>query len=217
MLDIELINEINIAIFPIIPLVLWALGAIFLGGCIFLFSDIVKTTGKKLAILGMERSGKTTLYNMLRTGEPGKPLQTSIEEVGDFVVKDRKIKIKKGKDIGGGESLISYYEDLIRESEIIIFIFNVSKFLNDSTYQRDTKDRLDYIYRKVKEYNKEMKNIVMIASHLDVLPDDKQKKSMEEILSVINGKLYQEMFKNNFFIISIVNNEHINKLKEKIF
>lgn len=217
MLYIESINEGNLAIIPIIPLVLWILGVIFLGGCIITVYNAVKTTGKKLAVLGMERAGKSTLYNMLRTGEPGTPLNTTIEEFGEFTIKDRKIKIKKGKDIGGGPEFIQYYEDLIKQNDIIIFIFNVSKYLNNLIYQRDTKDRLDFIYRKSKEYNKEMNNLVMIASHVDLLPSDKQKTAIKEILNTINGKQYNEMFKNNFFIISIINNEHINKLKEKIF
>lgn len=213
MLYIESINEENLAILPFIPLALWILGVVFLSGCII----IVRTTGKKLAVLGMERAGKSTLYNMLRTGEPGTHLNTTIEEYGEFTIKDRKIKIKKGKDIGGGPEFIQYYEDLIKQNEIIIFVFNVSKYLNDLIYQRETKDRLDFVYRKSKEYNKEMNNLVMIASHIDILSSDKQKTAMKEILNTISGKQYNEMFKNNFFVMNIVNNEHINKLKESIF
>lgn len=212
MLYIESINEENLAILPFIPLALWILGVVFLSGCI-----IIRTTGKKLAVLGMERAGKSTLYNMLRTGEPGTHLNTTIEEYGEFTIKDRKIKIKKGKDIGGGPEFIQYYEDLIKQNEIIIFVFNVSKYLNDLIYQRETKDRLDFVYRKSKEYNKEMNNLVMIASHIDILSSDKQKTAMKEILNTISGKQYNEMFKNNFFVMNIVNNEHINKLKESIF
>lgn len=217
MLYIESINEENLAILPFIPLVLWILGVVFLSGCIIIVYNTVRTTGKKLAVLGMERAGKSTLYNMLRTGEPGTHLNTTIEEYGEFTIKDRKIKIKKGKDIGGGLEFIQYYEDLIKQNEIIIFVFNVSKYLNDLIYQRETKDRLDFVYRKSKEYNKEMNNLVMIASHIDILSSDKQKTAMKEILNTISGKQYNEMFKNNFFVMSIVNNEHINKLKESIF
>ena len=106
---------------------------------------------------------------------------------------------------------------MIKQNEFIIFVFNVSKYLNDLIYQRETKDRLDFVYRKSKEYNKEMNNLVMIASHIDILSSDKQKTAMKEILNTISGKQYNEMFKNNFFVMSIVNNEHINKLKESIF
>lgn len=217
MLYIESINEENLAILPFIPLALWILGVVFLSGCIIIVYNTVRTTGKKLAVLGMERAGKSTLYNMLRTGEPGTHLNTTIEEYGEFTIKDRKIKIKKGKDIGGGLEFIQYYEDLIKQNEIIIFVFNVSKYLNDLIYQRETKDRLDFVYRKSKEYNKEMNNLVMIASHIDILSSDKQKTAMKEILNTISGKQYNEMFKNNFFVMNIVNNEHINKLKESIF
>lgn len=217
MLCIELINEENLAMFQFIPLIFWVLGSIFLGGCIIKVYNVVKTTGKKLAVLGMEKAGKSTLYNMLRTGEPGIHLNTTIEEYGEFTIKDRKIKIKKGKDIGGGPEFIQYYEDLIKQNEIIIFVFNVSKYLNDLVYQRDTKDRLDFVYRKSKEYNKDMNNLVMIASHIDLLSLDKQKTAVKEVLNTINGKQYNEMFKTNFFVMSIVNKEHINKLKEKIF
>lgn len=217
MLYLESVNEVNFAIIQFIPLVLWILGAIFLGGCIIVVYNAVKTTGKKLAIIGMERAGKSTLYNMLKTGEPGMPLQTSVEEIGEFTIKDRKIKIKKGKDIGGGTEFIQYYEDMIKQNEIIIFVFNVSKYLNDIIYQRDTKDRLDFVYRKSREFNKEVNNLVMLASHVDLLSSDKQKTAVKDILNTINGKQYNEMFKNNFFVMSIVNNEHINKLKESIF
>ena len=79
MLYIESINEENLAILPFIPLVLWILGVVFLSGCIIIVYNTVRTTGKKLAVLGMERAGKSTLYNMLRTGEPGTHLYTSIE------------------------------------------------------------------------------------------------------------------------------------------
>ena len=149
-LDIESIDEVNLAIIPFIPLALWILGVVFLGGCIIVIINAVKTSGKKLAIVGMQEAGKSTLYNMLRTGEPGEHLPTTIEEIAEFKVKDRDIKIKKGKDIGGGpEFIMPYYEDLIRDNEIIIFIFNVSEYLNDISYQRNTKDRLDFIYRKI--------------------------------------------------------------------
>lgn len=166
----------------------------------------------------MQEAGKSTLYNMLRTGEPGEHLPTTIEEIAEFKVKDRDIKIKKGKDIGGGpEFIMPYYEDLIRDNEIIIFIFNVSEYLNDISYQRNTKDRLDFIYRKSKEYNKKMNNLVMIASHIDILSSDKQKTAVNEILNSISGKQYQEMFKSNFFAINIIDKKHINKLIDHIF
>lgn len=217
-LDIESIDEVNLAIIPFIPLALWILGVVFLGGCIIVIINAVKTSGKKLAIVGMQEAGKSTLYNMLRTGEPGEHLPTTIEEIAEFKVKDRDIKIKKGKDIGGGpEFIMPYYEDLIRDNEIIIFIFNVSEYLNDISYQRNTKDRLDFIYRKSKEYNKKMNNLVMIASHIDILSSDKQKTAVNEILNSISGKQYQEMFKSNFFAINIIDKKHINKLIDHIF
>lgn len=224
MINTEFLNDAtSLAIFPFLPFFVplwgWVIATIFVGGCAIAIAGAVMTSGKKLTILGMSRAGKSTLYNMLKTGEPGKPDVTGFEDVSEFKIKDRNIRVKKGKDIGGGNSFLSYYEDLIKENEIIVFVFNVAKYLdsNEFLYQRETKDRLDFIYRKAKEYNKEMKNLVMIASHIDDLPEEKQKHALEEILSSIKGRQYREMFKNNFFVISLVNKEHINKLIDGIF
>jgi len=182
---------------------------------------LITTSGKTLAIIGMQMAGKTTMWNMLRNGYSDKNYSpTGKEQVGEFVLKngDRQIKIKKSLDVGGGDEYLKlYWNQLIKENEIIIFIFNIQKYLNDLEYQRQTNARLDFICEKASESNREMKNMVMIASHIDLFPSGEQKDADQKVLRAMTGKSYEKMFKENYCAINLTDKPSIDKLVNEIF
>lgn len=156
---------------------------------------------KGIVILGMKGSGKSTIYryyikNLKSEG------QTSTDEYDNFLmdIGDRKILIKKGKDIGGG---VEFFENKTvqnmitnSETDIIFFVFDTFKYLSNDIYFQDANDRIEMINRK----NNEKKYFYIIGSYLDKFNG----RSKEEIVKDINNKIsdekdYKQKFANGTF------------------
>lgn len=195
----------------IIPFLIWggvALMVAIIGGAIM-------KNGDKLAVLGMQGAGKTRFLCFLR-GVPYVEQQTAYEKYPEFSYKiDDKItiKIKSGYDIGGGKTYIREYDNLIKESKVILFMFNISRYLAyDQRYVRDTNSRLDLIKGYV---DTEEKNIVIIGTHKDLLniDDNEIKRKFDELM---NGKPYSDMVKN-IFLVDLTDKADICTVTKEIF
>ena len=126
-----------------------------------------KIQGKKLAVLGMKNAGKTRFYRFLQNKEyiEGYDEVTEISSIESFTYtcsNGSKIKIQKGYDYGGARDLIkAHYEDLLKDSDIVVFVFDLHRFLNDMEYQKDTNSIASLIndmnYKKLLLSDKSMK------------------------------------------------------------
>lgn len=200
------------------PWWVWLIGVL-----ISLLGTIIKseeTEGKSLAVLGMQGAGKTQLYNMLKGKYGVKTVPTGNEPYESFNIKlkDRTITISDGKDIGGNETYIrQFYEDMIVQNEIVIFVFNIKSYFNNEKERRLINARLEYLYEKCKLNKNIDKNVVIIGSFADKLSKDEAKDPYNKLLNLVSKKDYEKLFKKNVFIIDVTNKEQVIKVAEEIF
>ena len=222
-LNFDLImNQPQEAVWWFIPLiVMGAVGAV--GGLVTIVaivSDTEPVIGKEISVLGMQGAGKTQFLAHL-SNESYKKLSASVgvETYSAFTTKigNRKVEIGGGMDVPGGEEYIrDYYEDQIEKNEIIFFLFNTYKYLNDERYNLETRARLDFINGKIKNTRKK---VVVIGTFADKFNDENERKNaFKKIQESVNNTSYSPLFKINFAIVDMKNNrEEVFKFLEKMF
>ena len=177
-----------------------------------------KVKGKRLAVLGMKGAGKTRFYRYLQN-KPYVEGESGIDEYEEFEFKKqdgKTIYIRKGKDIGGSEDFINQYEDMIKECDILVFCFDIKRYLSDSTYEKQANARFEFVCRKFKELNRSKGNFVKIASHLDETKDPKS--AIKQFNNLLKEKSYYNEFKYNlFFCADMTSRKDLEKIVKKIF
>lgn len=220
---------LGLIVWPALP---WIIGGVGVTVAIILwalwFFDEGPITGKRIEVLGPQNSGKTTFLNFLRnktvTGEA-----TARERYEPFEYKlsnGKTVTIAGGEDIGGGDTFREDYVGKIKESDSIIFIFDIHKYLNGHNKKDKTKDqyvrlteaRFKLVYDHFKDnYPGEIDphRLVVIGSHRDKLKagDNKIKGAFYDC---IRKNEYKEMFKN-FRICDLTNKDELRKIVDSIF
>jgi len=167
----------------------------------------------KLGILGMKDSGKTTFLNNLR-GIQTKPMTTSREKYDSFEFKlsnGKNINIEKGEDIGGDKNYMALYKEIVKNNHVILYFFNVCRYLTEMEYLRECNSRLDFI-----DSSSVNKKIVIIASHSDLSKNSKQ-VLIEEILHQVKDKKYSHLFNDGFFVVNLTDNKEVKEVIDRIF
>lgn len=196
-----------------IPLIIG--GAVILAG-IFGYSLFSDKKEIYLSVLGPSSSGKTTLHNFLRNTEY-KDATIGHNDLEEIVLKkdDRKVTIKKGKDIAGSDQAVkSYYKEEIQLSDVSFFIFDSSEILKKESYSKNVNARLNFINKHCKTIKKENIKILLIASHFDKVKDNPSAKKLiwnkiEKIAT--EGKLNKPIF------INLTNKKELETLKNELF
>lgn len=208
----------------ILPLLAWGaiviLGGGLIGGAIgALFDDPKKN---KLGVLGMQAAGKTRFLSFLRN-VPFKQQATSREAYKAFKYKlknNKEITILSGFDIGGGDAFRGDYNEILRNSDVILFFFDINRYLkndeqsNEISYQRSCNSRFEHIYSQIKISNKP---VIIIATHKDhvLLPENQMKFRFDSLIQ--NGnKAYKEMLQNIHYV-NLTSASETKNLIEKIF
>lgn len=209
--------------FPLLPLwLIYVIAVAIFGGGTLILLKSRKTQGQRLAVLGMKDAGKTRFYRFLQGKEyiEGHDNETEKDVVESFAYTCSNgsiIKIQKGYDYGGGRDYVkAHYEDLLKDSDIVVFVFDLHKFLNDMEYQKDTNS----IASLINEMNYKKCNIVKIASHKDEF--DLSKQTIKSIFTVfknaIQGKEYWDaMLECNLFFADMRNNDELKTIADTIF
>lgn len=182
------------------------------GGIVDFFSKDNKQY--KMGLLGMKASGKTTLLNKLR-GIEGSLKDTSKESYDSFEFKlsnGKTVYIDKGNDIGGTKNYMAEYREIIEKNDVILYFFDVSRYLTELEYLRECNSRLDFI----NEGNIKDKKLAIIASHSDLSKNDKNILT-EEILNQVQDKKYSKLFNVGFFVANLTDDKEIKVLIDKIF
>lgn len=167
----------------------------------------------KLAILGMKMSGKTTMLNKMR-GIKELPQSTNSEPYDKFTYttkSNKAIKIEKGKDIGGTQSFISLYDQIIKDNEFIFFFFDVNLYLNNIDYLRDCNSRLEFISKRISK-----KKFAIIATHPDII-NLKEHEIREKVRDLIKDKKYSSFFSENFYVLNLLNDDEFQETIDKLF
>lgn len=178
------------------------------------FDDI---PGKSLAILGMQGSGKTQLLSNIRNVEYKDYAATLGEEAYEpFTIHlgNRDVKIEGGKDIGGGEELIKdYYEEMIKNNEIIFFLFNAYEYRHNSDYQDMTQARLDYIHRKGVSNGK---TVAVFGTFADKFKNEEDvKRAYSDIKQSVANKTYAGLLNKNFGLLNMRNQKQVMEILDK--
>lgn len=189
---------------PIIIAMIWKL-------LIIIFKkNATPVKGDSLGVLGMQGAGKTQFYKTLKGEEYSSSEATSVDDYPEFefIIDDKKVMIQAGRDIGGGEEYIRIYEDFIKEKDIIVFVFDIAKYLNDSEYKEEVNKRLHFIWKKLgaKESNKNegiKSKYIIFGSHLDQLPIEKWSSIYNEVIRSIQEEQFRDMLNNNFFLADL--------------
>lgn len=176
---------------------------------LFLYDEKVNNLG----LIGMQSSGKTTFLNNLRGIETVlSPSSREYYKSFKFHLSNGKtIYINKGNDIGGAKNYISEYREVINKSDVVLYFFDVSKYLTSIDYKRECNSRLDHI-----NVDSENKKIVIIGSHSDLSQHNKNKLT-EEILTQVRDKKYYNLFNNSFFVVNLTARNEVTTLIDKIF
>lgn len=208
--------------------ILGALGlALLTLGCVtykkgsFYYKKIKKLDGTSIGLLGMRGAGKTSFLKILQ-GEklsetyeatpPSSPFKKFTYKLNN----GKEVLIAEGEDLSGGEYVIkAKYPKHIKEDDIVFFFFKANEYLQDREIRKMTNARLDFIYRRAKELGKELKNVVVIATHSDCLSDSKD--VLNQILQKIGNVDYLEMLQDNFLAINATKKDDVNSLMEKLF
>lgn len=153
--------------------------------------------GKKLAVLGDKGTGKTTLLNYLIKKVLSEGYhQTRYAENTDentFFLDDKRITLKKSKDLGGDTSFYDEWEKLFKESDLIFYLVRSDLLINNEneTKQR-VEDDLNLIQRWRTTYDpKNRKKLLIICTFCDLLNKDELKNNLPR-------KIGNDELKRNF-------------------
>lgn len=188
----------------------------------------LRTKRGSIAVLGPKGSGKTTFLNYLRKINTTASEGTGVEPYKTFKFKlnDGKIiKIKSGKDIGGGANYKELYQEMIKDCDAIIIIFDINRYLFDKkkteedkrTYQELTHVRFQFIRNTYKEIYGNIKTscFVVIGSHKD--QTEKNDNNLKELFwETIKEKPYKDALLNCHFC-NLTDKNDMNKLVNDIF
>ena len=210
--------------YAILPFLLIGLGALVFGGAVGAViaiadsdgTDSTNVIGKSMAILGMQEAGKTQLLHTLQNKSYTTYQATATDDYNSFriTINGRVVEFTAGRDIGGDERYIRpYYEKFINEKDAIFFIFDVRRYLDEDVYAKDVKNRLSFIYRKLKDkFPFGVNNrYLIIGSHMDVLQPDRQKTAIKELQDSVHGKDYGELFHNNLLLCDLTDRDNLLK------
>jgi hypothetical protein len=209
---------------------LWLLGlipALMSAGIVgtAFYDSIFSVDGKSLGVLGLKGAGKTQLYRTLQRKEYTSYQGTATDDYDEFSFKygNKTIRVKKGRDIGGGENyILEYYAKFINEKDIIFFVFDAHRYINDKSYSDQVKARMEFVWRKMLDkygYNEIKTKLATIGSHYDQFNESERNNLLGKFQDDVSGKSYSTMFHRNFILADITNYDKFmdELIKSKIF
>lgn len=204
----------------IVPLI-WLIGAAVAACCCCISAGLYssstsKVKGTTLAVLGMQMAGKTLFYNQLRkiafTADYVATGGMKDVDAFDLRLKNRTVRIEKCKDIGGGDDYVRpYYEKLLNEKDIAIFLFNVSSYINDKGQRDRINARIEFVHRH------STKSLALIGTHLDLFSKSERSGVLiSQVQNMVKNKDYAIRFSNNFFVVDLRDIKSVLEIMEKI-
>ncbi len=207
----DLVNDIYI----VLRLCNWPLSVIVIYIC---KKIIKKINGKKLAILGMDRSGKTRYFDFLQGKEYSEGPQTKISKIESFYYKKNdgtSIKIAEGYDIGGSKLFIKdHYEQLMNDSDCVIFMFDISKYFEEYEYRKDVHARFEFIYRMKNSLGIDDNNFKLFATHEDKLGENERESVNDTLNRNLESKEYKDILKCNLYLINMTKKKHLKAITD---
>ena len=122
----------------------------------FLYEVLSRPIRIKLSVIGMTGSGKTTLFDAIRNenraNEEGATDNVGVklpEKVLEMKINDKTIKISETTDYDGDRTAARNFKNLIKDSDIIVFVFNAIEFENNTVNKDDERTYQDLFIAKL--------------------------------------------------------------------
>jgi hypothetical protein len=160
--------------FPIIFAV-WVIGGVLFGAGAAVAVDRLITLwkGKRLAVLGERRVGKTVLIKYLTTGvlitdyEQGTEVRRTKQnklKMGDLC-----LRIKKSKDVPGAKVDYPRWKALHANSDLTLYLFRADLVLNND---QEVLQRIEDDLAQIRRWRSEKERpLFLIATHCDLDPE----------------------------------------------
>lgn len=189
-LDLRLLYPIE-AIVPLIPALIALGGAIVAATVIIIMLSEPNSETVSIAILGEKGAGKSTMWNYLR-GIKGTPQVTTISDIEEFVFATKsdgtQLKIKRTKDLGGGQGFVQGYDDVIVENGCFIFYFMPMDSMKDEAARTRIKSRKDKIYRLLEERKLKDYGVKFVLTYADKFDANEQREWEEKTCKELDIK-----------------------------
>lgn len=134
---------------------------------------MTKLFGKKITMLGDEKTGKTVLHRFLRYGEFTVKYRTTFwskHKKGVYKLEDLKLYIKEGEEYGGNlfESHHQEWKRLFKENDFCFYLMRVNDIFNgNNEYIRLVEKQLSLIYKWKKEISEQNTILIFIGTYSD--------------------------------------------------
>ncbi|MDO4764265.1 MAG: GTPase domain-containing protein [Flavobacteriaceae bacterium] len=202
-----IIEIITLMPLPLIPIII-GIGAALLGVAVGgVFFDKKKN---KLGVLGMQQAGKTKFLSLLK-GIRYVERSTSREEYQPFTIHlkgGKEVHISQGVDIGGGDTYKPEYREIVKNSDVIFYFFDINKYFKNEvmkdriTYRRECDNRFEFLYSSLlvnSSTEGKQKKVLLVATHTDLCGiHSSQIKSKFD--GIVSGKRYKDMLQQVCFI-----------------
>ena len=183
--------------------------------------NVPKQCNRNIAVLGMKSAGKTRLHCALRNVDYIN-LETSVERYPAYTYRKSNgtyVHIQEGFDIGGGNNFRSKYVPMIKEADIVFFLFDLFQYRRNEEYRKETRSRLEFITRKCKDWNH---TLVTLITHKDLFTPDELSKYLAEYKNEISSTSTSStpyadaVTKYKFYPINTKDKKDINKIIDSV-
>ena len=170
-----------------IPILIIAGSALAGAAIIATIEDILKALkGKRFAVLGMRRTGKTALINFLTKGiltQKYMPTELPKKTVKNhFKLKDLKLEVEESIDVpGDAPDFYHDWKDIVQKADIVLYLLRSDRLMaGDKHTEERVKRDMGQIGRWLKENPKKFP-LFIIGTHCDLTTPDLTKLPEDEI------------------------------------
>ena len=165
---------------PIIIIAVVVAAGVGVGGFVaFLNWDkiFIALKGKKLAVLGEKRAGKTSLIKFLTTGSilrKYKPTDFAREVTSGhrFQLRELDLAIKNLKDVPGGQDKYRSWQSVFNDADIVLYLLRVDKLMaGDKSTEVRVRDDMGQI-KRWRQNNFKRFPLFIIGTHCDLTDPD---------------------------------------------
>lgn len=141
--------------------------------------------GKRFAVLGERRVGKTVLINFLTKGTLSKRYDatrvTRKTEPNDFQLKELELKIKESKDVPGDTSQYGQWKNIVQKADIALYLLRTDRLMEgDKCTEERVKRDIGLIGKWLQEKPKKIPFFIigtygdLTTPDLTMLPKDER-------------------------------------------
>ena len=174
---------------PIFIPIIIAVAALAVGGTVAVALNwdkiVIALKGKKLAVLGERKVGKTVLIKYLTTGTVTEKYEQTTgktkTDANRFNLKDLSLSIKRSHDVPGAKDDYRVWRSITKEADIVLYLLRIDKLMEgDEVTEKRVREDMEHISRWLEENPKEYPMFI-IGTYCDRTKPDLTKLPENEI------------------------------------